>query len=65
MPRILTTKDALMNYAAWYAMRYFPSLRKLRESLMKKSFNNTALVDEVMKEMGEYISEERTVDGLV
>ena len=65
MPRILTTKDALMNYAAWYAMRYFPSLRKLRESLQKKSFNNTALVDEVMKEMGEYISEERTVDGLV
>jgi len=65
MSRILTTKDSLLNYAAWYAMRYFPSLRKLREALMKKSEKNESLVEAVMKEMTEYISEERTVDGLV
>ena len=65
MSRILTTKESLLNYAAWYAMRYFPSLRKLREALMKKSLGNEALVVSVMKEMSEYISEERTVDGLV
>lgn len=65
MSRILTTEESLMNYAAWYAMRYFPSLRKLREALMKKSMNNEVLVASVMKEMSEYISEERTVDGLV
>ncbi|HBB27370.1 TPA: hypothetical protein DCZ36_02650 [Candidatus Gracilibacteria bacterium] len=65
MSRILTTKDSLLNYAAWYAMRYFPSFRKLREALMKKSLNNEDLVASVMKEMTAYISEERTVDGLV
>ena len=65
MPRILTTKESLLNYAAWYAMRYFPSLRKLREALMKKSENHEILVASVMEEMSEYISEERTVDGLV
>lgn len=65
MPRILTTEESLLNYAAWYAMRYFPSFRKLREALMKKSLNNEALVASVMKEMTTYISEERTVDGLV
>lgn len=37
MSRILTTQESLLNYAAWYATRYFPSLRKLREALMKKS----------------------------
>ncbi len=65
MSRILTTEESLLNYAAWYAMRYFPSLQKLRESLMKKSMNNELIVDRVMKQMSEYISEERTVDGLV
>lgn len=65
MSRILTTEESLMNYAAWYAMRYFPSLRKLREALMKKSGGNEGLVQSVMAQMGEYISEERTVDGLV
>lgn len=45
MPRILTTEESLLNYAAWYAMRYFPSLQKLRESLMKKSMNNTRIVE--------------------
>lgn len=65
MPRILTTEESLLNYAAWYAMRYFPSLRKLREALMKKSEKNESLVEAVMKEMNQYISEERTVDGLV
>lgn len=65
MPRILTTRESLLNYAAWYAMRYFPSLRKLRESLMEKSFNNEVLVASVMEEMTAYISEERIVDGLV
>ena len=65
MPRILTTQESLMNYAAWYAMRYFPSLQRLREALIKKSLNNEILVDTVMKEMSEYIFEERTVDGLV
>lgn len=65
MSRILTTEESLMNYAAWYAMRYFPSLQKLREALMKKSMNNQILVESVMKEMSQYISEERTVDGLV
>jgi|GEM_PF-6524438 len=65
MSKILTTESVLLNYAAWYAMRYFPSLAKLRESLMKKSANNTILVNTVMAEMGQYINEERTVDGLV
>lgn len=65
MSRILTTKESLLNYAAWYAMRYFPSLRKLQESLMKKSLNNEVLVASVMEEMAAYISEERIVDGLV
>lgn len=65
MSRILTTEESLLNYAAWYAMRYFPSLRKLREALMKKSLDNTVLVEAVMERMSEYISEERTVDGLV
>lgn len=65
MSRILTTKESLMNYAAWYAMRYLPSFRKLQEALMKKSLNNGSLVASVMKEMTQYISEERTVDGLV
>lgn len=65
MPKILTTESALLNFAAWYAMRYFPSLAKLREALMKKSAANQPLVETVMKEMGQYINEERTVDGLV
>lgn len=65
MSKILTTESALLNYAAWYAMRYFPSLAKLRESLMKKSANNEPLVSIVMTEMGQYINEERTIDGLV
>lgn len=65
MPRILTTEESLLNYAAWYAMRYFPSFQKLRESLMKKSANNRVLTEKVMEQMAEYISEERTVDGLV
>ncbi|MDD2891697.1 MAG: RecX family transcriptional regulator [Candidatus Gracilibacteria bacterium] len=65
MSRILTTEETLLNYAAWYAMRYFPSLQKLRESLMRKSANNTVLTEKVMQQMSEYISEERIVDGLV
>lgn len=65
MPRILTTEESLLNYAAWYAMRYFPSLQKLRESLMKKSVNNVLLTEKVIQQMSEYISEERIVDGLV
>ncbi len=65
MSRILTTKESLLNYAAWYAMRYLPSFRKLREVLMKKTLQNAILVESVMSEMKEYISEERTVDGLV
>lgn len=65
MSRILTTEESLMNYAAWYALRYFPSLRKLREALMKKSAGNESIVAPVMDQMAEYISEERTVDGLV
>ena len=32
---------------------------------MKKSLNNESIVDFVMEEMTKYISEERTVDGLV
>lgn len=63
--RILSTKEALLNYAAWYAMRYLPSRRKLHEALMKKTAQNTVLTEGVMNEMSEYISEERTVDGLV
>jgi len=63
--RILTTQESLMNYAAWYAMRYLPSIEKLRESLMKKSAKNNLLVDSVMEEMTTYISEKRTIDGLV
>lgn len=65
MSRILTTQESLMNYAAWYAMRYLPSFQKLREALMKKSQDNGVLVESVMEEMSTYISEERTVDGLV
>ncbi|MDP2104044.1 MAG: RecX family transcriptional regulator [Candidatus Gracilibacteria bacterium] len=65
MSKILTTESSLLNYAAWYAMRYFPSLAKLREALMKKSANAEPLVSIVMAEMGQYICEERTVDGLV
>ncbi|EKD30375.1 MAG: hypothetical protein ACD_78C00073G0003 [uncultured bacterium (gcode 4)] len=65
MPKILTTESSLLNYAAWYAMRYFPSLAKLREALMKKSANAEPLVNIIMAEMGQYICEERTVDGLV
>ncbi len=65
MPRILTKKEPLMNYAAWYAMRYLPSMRKLQEALLKKSANNAPLAAEVMKEMVTYIHEEQTVEGLV
>ena len=65
MPRILSKKEPLMNYAAWYAMRYLPSMRKLQEALLKKSANNTTLTAEVMKEMATYIHEEQTVEGLV
>lgn len=65
MRRILTKKEPLMNYAAWYAMRYLPSMRKLQEALLKKSGNNVSLTAEVMKEMATYIHEEQTVEGLV
>ena len=65
MSRTLTTKESLMNYAAWYAMRYLPSSNRLREALMKKTLKNDILVDSVMTEMIQYISEDRTVDGLV
>lgn len=65
MIKILTTETRLMNYAAWYAMRYMPSFRKLQEVLMKKSWDNSVLVNVVSTRMQEYISEERTVDGLV
>ncbi len=65
MGKILKTQESLMNYAGWYAMRYFSSLQKLREALMKKSLNNEIIVNTVMMEMSAYISEERTVDGLV
>lgn len=65
MPRILTKKEPLMNYAAWYAMRYLPSMQKLREALLKKSGNHTLLTEEVMAEMTTYIHEEQTVEGLV
>ena len=65
MPRILTKKEPLMNYAAWYAMRYLPSMRKLQEALLKKSGNNASITEDVMKEMATYIHEEQTVEGLV
>ncbi|OIP54342.1 hypothetical protein AUK10_01045 [Candidatus Gracilibacteria bacterium CG2_30_37_12] len=65
MGKILGTQESLMNYAGWYAMRYFPSLQKLQEALMKKSLDNEIIVNAVMKEISAYISEERTVDGLV
>ncbi|MDD2917215.1 MAG: RecX family transcriptional regulator [Candidatus Gracilibacteria bacterium] len=65
MPRILTRKEPLMNYAAWYAMRYLPSMQKLRESLLKKSGNNALLTEDVIQEMTTYIHEEQTVEGLV
>jgi hypothetical protein len=51
-----------MNFASWYALRFFPSLRKLEEALMKKTMNNTVLVAEVMKEMGEYIKEDLVIE---
>jgi len=63
--KILTTESSLLNFAAWYAMRYFPSLAKLRTALMKKSDNNEAIMANVMAEMTQYISEEKTVEGLV
>lgn len=44
MPKILKTEESLMNYAAWYAMRYMPSFRKLEEALQKKTEGNTHLV---------------------
>lgn len=65
MPKILTTEPPLLNYAAWYAMRYMPSYRKLEEALIKKTWGNTVLALSVASKMQEYISEERTVDGLV
>lgn len=65
MRKILRTQESLMNYAGWYAMRYFPSLQKLREALMKKSLDNEIIVNTVIEEMSAYISEERTVDSLV
>lgn len=40
-------------------------MAKLREALLKKSANNDAIVGKVMAEMGQYISEERTVEWLV
>lgn len=64
-PKILTSESALLNFAAWYAMRYLPSRAKLRTALMKKSADNEAIVRNVMAEMEQYISEERTIEGLV
>ena len=65
MIKTITTEARLMNYAAWYAMRYMPSFRKLQEVLMKKSWSNSVLTNLVSTRMQEYVSEERTVDGLV
>lgn len=59
------TFEFLRNYALNYYLRYYPSTKKLKEKLLKKSNHDEKLVLDVIKSMNNIIVEKQVIESKI
>ncbi len=58
------SNENLKNYAIWYYLKYFPSIKKLEQKLLLKS-NNVVIVNKILKEIYNIFVEENIIYSLI
>jgi len=57
--------ESLRNYALNYYLRYYPSIKKFREKLLKKSLWDEKIVNEILKSMENVIVEKLVIESKI
>lgn len=57
--------ESFRNYALNYYLRYYPSQKKLKEKLLKKSWEDEKLVSEVIDSMENIIVEKQVIESKI
>ncbi len=57
--------EYLRNYALNYYLRYYPSIKKFKEKLLKKSWWDGKTVDEIIKSMENIIVEKLVIESKI
>ena len=57
--------ESFRNYALNYYLRYYPSIKKFREKLLKKSWWDKKTVDEIIKSMENIIVEKLVIESKI
>jgi hypothetical protein len=57
--------ELFRNYALNYYLRYYPSFKKFREKLLKKSHDDEKLVSDVLDSMENIIVEKQVIESKI
>ncbi len=65
MKKIIQDKELLKNYAIFYYLKYFPSIKKLEEKLWEKSWWDKNLISQIIENLKSIIDEKANIENRI
>lgn len=65
MKKIIQDKEVLKNYAIFYYLKYFPSIKKLEEKLWEKSWWDKNFISQIIESLKSIIDEKTNIENRI
>lgn len=65
MKKIIQDKEVLKNYAIFYYLKYFPSIKKLEEKLWEKSWWDKNLISQIIESLKSIVDEKTNIENRI
>ncbi|NUJ97923.1 hypothetical protein HGA92_04015 [Candidatus Gracilibacteria bacterium] len=65
MKKIIQDKEVLKNYAIFYYLKYFPSIKKLEEKLGEKSGGDKNFISQIIESLKSIIDEKTNIENRI